>query len=131
MASHGESGHFRFGSVAGPYNLSLERKDPAPVFLAQQVSLQYTLPEGKDARAQGLNGAIVRLSKNSAEMILSEPLKILSNLKMNWVDVDEKLSTRDFYGKVVKHAGEQMTPQLVRFTAVPPEVDAYFQALRQ
>jgi len=64
-------------------------------------------------------------------MILSQPLKILSNLKMNLVDVDEKLSTRDFYGKVVKQAEEQMTPQLVRFTAVPPEIDTYFQALRQ
>ncbi len=64
-------------------------------------------------------------------MKLNKPLKILSNLKMNLVDVDEKLSVRDFYGKVVKQAEEQMTPQLVRFTAVPPEIDAYFQALRQ
>jgi len=122
---------YEVGGIAGEYNLSLERKDPAPVFLAQQVSLQYTVLEGKDARAQGLKGAIVRLSRNSAEMILNQPLKILSNLKMNLVDVDEKLSARDFYGKVVKQAEEQMTPQLVRFTAVPPEVDAYFQALRQ
>ncbi len=122
---------YEVGGIAAQYNLSLERKDPAPVFMAQQVPLQFSVLEGKDAQAQGLKGAIVRLSKNSAEMILNEPLKILSNLKMNLVDVDEKLSTRDFYGKVVKHAEEQRSTQLVRFTAVPPEIDAYFQALRQ
>jgi len=122
---------YEVGGIAGHYNLSLEGKDPVPVFLAQQVPLQYTVIEGKDVRAQGIAGSIVRLSKNCAEMVLSEPLKILSNLKMNLVDVDEQLSTRDFYGKIVEHTEEQRTPQWVRFTAVPPEIDAYFQALRQ
>jgi hypothetical protein len=43
-------------------------------------------------------------------------------------DVDEKLSARDFYGKVIERPVKQGLTQLIRFTSVPPEVDAYFQA---
>jgi hypothetical protein len=55
----------------------------------------------------------------------------MTNLKMNLADVDEKLSARDFYGKVIKCSGEKAQTHLVRFTSVPPEIDAYFQAHRQ
>jgi hypothetical protein len=47
---------------------------------------------------------------------------------MNLGDVDEKLSARDFYGKVIERPGKKGPTQLIRFTSVPPEVDAYFQA---
>ena len=74
---------------------------------------------------------MVRLSKNCAEIILSAPLEVLANLKMNLGDVDEKLATRDFYGKVVKPSEEGRETHVVHFTSVPPEVDAYFQSHRQ
>jgi hypothetical protein len=50
---------------------------------------------------------------------------------MNIGDVDEKLSTRDFYGKVIEGLKEVEHTQVVCFTSVPPEVDAYFQSHRQ
>ena len=53
------------------------------------------------------------------------------NLKMNIEDVDEKLSTRDLYGKVIERLEEIEDTHLVCFTSVPPEVDAYFQSHRQ
>ena len=59
---------------------------------------------------------------------LSSPISVLANFKMNLKDVDEKLSVRNFYGKVIKHSVEKGPTQLIRFTSVPPEVDAYFQA---
>ncbi len=43
----------------------------------------------------------------------------------------EKLSARDFYGKVIKRIGERGQIHVVYFTSVPAEVDAYFQAHRQ
>jgi hypothetical protein len=45
--------------------------------------------------------------------------------------IAEKLSARDFYGKVVKRLGEKGQTHMVHFTSVPSEVDAYFQALLQ
>jgi len=87
--------------------------------------------EGKDVGKKGLEGFIVRLSKTWAEITLGEPVEMLTNLKMNLGDVDENLSVRDFYGKVIKRSEEKEQTHVVHFTSVPPEVDAYFQALRQ
>jgi hypothetical protein len=56
---------------------------------------------------------------------------MLANIKMNLEDVDENLSIRDFYGKVIEHPGNNEDVRMVRFTSVPSEVDAYFQSHRQ
>jgi len=80
---------------------------------------------------KGLEGQIFRLSRNCAEMTLDGPVEMMTNLKMNLEDVDEKLSARDFYGKVIKRAGNKEENHGVHFTSLPPEVDAYFQSHRQ
>jgi class 3 adenylate cyclase len=122
---------YEVGGIAGRYNLALEWKQPALVTLAWQIPLRYTLLEGKDIGKKGLEGSVLRLSKKSAEIDFNEPIEPLTNLKMNLGDVDEKLSAKDFYGKVIDRSWENRQTHVVRFTSVPPEVDAYFQALRQ
>ena len=122
---------YEVGGIAGPYNLALESGDPAIVTLARQIPLRYTMLEGKDVGEKGLEGFIVGLSKNGAEIDFSRPVEILGNLKMNLDDVDEKLSAKDFYGKAVKHPEAKGQTYVVRFTSVPPLVDGYLQALRQ
>ena len=122
---------YEVGGIAGQYNLALERKDPALVTLALRIPLQYTALEGKDIGKKGLGGSVIRLSEGCAEITLSGPVEILTNLKMNFMDVDEKLSAKDFYGKVIKRSEEYEQAYVVHFTSVPPEVDAYFQALRK
>ena len=119
---------YEVGGIAGRYNLALEAKDPALVTLMREIPLRYTVLEGKNIERKELEGSVVRLSKNCAEITLCGPISVLTNLKMNLGDVDEKLSTRDFYGKVIEPPGKKGDTQLVRFTSVPPEVDAYFQA---
>lgn len=122
---------YEVGGIAGPYNLALERRDPVTVALARQIPISYTILEGKDVGKKGIQGSMLRLSENCAEVTLYEPVEILTNLKMNLADVDEKLRARDFYGKVIERTGENGETHVVRFTSVPPEVDGYFQALRQ
>jgi adenylate cyclase len=119
---------YEVGGIAGHYNLALVGKDPAMVTLAQEIPLRYTLLEGKDVGKKGVEGFVVRLAKNCAEIRLGAPSEVMVNLKMNLADVDEKLSARDFYGKVMKRLGDQRETNVVHFTSVPPEVDAYFQA---
>jgi adenylate cyclase len=80
---------------------------------------------------KGIKGHIVKLSKKGCEVALTEPLALLANMKMNLGDVDEELAAKDFYGKVIEQSRKQLNTYLVRFTAVPPEISAYFQALRQ
>ena len=122
---------YEVGGIAGRYNLALEGKDPGLVTLARQIPLCYTVLEGKDVGMKGLEGSVVRLSKNCAEIALRHPLELLTNLRMNLGGVDENLSARDFYGKVIEHSKGNGQTHIVRFTSVPPEVDSYFQAFRQ
>jgi len=122
---------YEVGGIAGQYNLALEAKDPALVTLARQIPIRYTLLAGKDVGKRESRGSLVRLSKNSAEMTLGDRVDVLTNLKMNLADVDEKLSARDFYGKVMERPGKKGPMQFIRFTSVPPEIDAYFQAYLQ
>jgi adenylate cyclase len=119
---------YEVGGIAGHYNLTLDSEDQPLVPLTQHIPLMYTVLEGKNAHKKELEGSMVRLSKKCAEINLGRTVSLLTNLKMNLRDVDEKLSTRHFYGKVIKRSGERGLTQLIRFTSVPPEVDAYFQA---
>jgi hypothetical protein len=49
-------------------------------------------------------------------------------MKMNLMDVYKELSIKDFYGKVTAKILKDENNYLVRFTSLPPEVTAYFQA---
>jgi len=69
----------------------------------------------------------VRLARSHAELDTASPPAAFSDLRLNLAAAGEALACRDFYAKVVA-AGP---PALVRFTALPPEIDAYFEALRR
>jgi adenylate cyclase len=122
---------YEVGGISGNYNLALEAKNPALLILTRQIPLVYTVLEGKDVGQKGLNGFVVKLSQNCAEIELEGLLEPMTNLKMNLGDVDGKLSAKDFYGKVIQAPEGNGQTHLVRFTSVPPEVDAYFQSHRQ
>jgi adenylate cyclase len=122
---------YEVGGIAGPYNLAIEREEPARVSLVRRIPVEYKVLGGKHVGKKGMKGRIVKLSKKSCEVALTGPLALLANMKMNLGDVDEELAARDFYGKVIEQSGKQANTYLVRFTSVPPEVDAYFQSHRQ
>jgi adenylate cyclase len=122
---------FEVGGIAGQHNLALEGKDSPLVTIARQIPFRYTVLEGKNIGQTELEGSVPRLSKRSAEIAIDKPVEILTNLKMNLIDVDENLATKDFYGKVIAQSGDNEQINLIRFTSVPSEVDAYFQSHRQ
>jgi len=122
---------YEVGGISGRYNLFLVKKVQVLSTLVRQIPLQYTVIEGKKVGEKGLEGYVVRLSKSSAEITLGDPAELLTNLKLKLKNVDEQLSARDFYGKVIKHSADKENTYIVFFTSLPPEVDAYFQACRQ
>jgi adenylate cyclase len=122
---------YEVGGIAGDFNLALMQKEPDLVSLARHIPIRCAAVEGKDVEMAWNKGMIGRLSKNSAEITLGAPVDTMTDLKMNLADVEEKLSSRDFYGKVIKLSREAEQPHLVHFTSVPPEVDSYFQAFRR
>ena len=122
---------YEVGGIAGGFNLVLEKKEAALVTLERQIPFLYRVIDETDIEKEGLEGYLVRLSNKCAEITTATPVAELNNLRMNLVDVDEKLSVRDFYGKVVGRSEGKGTKYIVYFNSVPPEVDAYFQALQQ
>jgi len=119
---------YEVGGIGGPFNLALENKKKMLSTLTKQIQISCTMLKGKDVIKKDLRGSISRLSKNCAEITLNTPVEALINLKMSLVGVDEKLSARSFYGKVIRRSGENEQIHLVYFTSVPPEIDSYFQA---
>jgi adenylate cyclase len=119
---------YEVGGIGGTYNLALQGRALALVTLTRRIPLRYAVLEGKDVGKTGLEGTVVRLSKSCIEVVLDTPVETMTNLKMNLAAVDEKLSTRSFYGKVIKRSDDQDHLHLVHFTSVPPEIDSYFQA---
>jgi len=122
---------YEVGGIGDEYNLALDRKEPAMVGLARLISLRYTVIGEKHVGKEGAEGRITRLSKIGCDIELNEPVSPLTNLKMNLLDVDEDLGTKDFYGKVIKHSTGSGYIHSVRFTAVTPEISSYFQSHRQ
>jgi class 3 adenylate cyclase len=122
---------YEVGGIAGDYNLVLEGDEPELVPLARLIPVSYSVLDGKDVGKKGAEGMVACLSPKNAEMDLGVPLGPLTNLKMNLKNVDDDLKSRDFYGKVIDRTGEDKTSYMVRFTALPPEVKAYFQSHRQ
>ena len=122
---------YEVGGIAGRFKIALEAKEIILATLARQIQIRYTVIEGKDIGKNDLPGSVVRLAKKCAEISMGDPIDVMTNIKMNLADVDENLSAKDFYGKVVRKTGENGKNHEVHFTSVPPEVDAYFQAHRQ
>jgi adenylate cyclase len=122
---------YEVGGIAGEFNLILEEPPRAFVTLVRRIPITYTLLEGKDIGSKRRKGAVVRLSRNCAEIKLESRVEAMTNLKMNLSDVDEKIAIRDFYGKVARRADDNDLIHTVYFTSVPPEIDSYFHAFRQ
>jgi adenylate cyclase len=122
---------YEVGGIAGDYNLMLEEKDPELIILWRRIPLKYSVLEGKHEGRLGFTGSILKLSKKGAEIDAQGPLDLRTNLKMRLVEVDEGLAGKDFYGKITGVSGEPQPVYGVRFTSLPPEIDAYFQAHRQ
>ncbi len=119
---------YEVGGIAGQYNLALGEKASEPVTLTRPIPLNYTVLEGKAVGKTGLEGSVIRLSRKCAEIVLTGPVDMLTNFKMNLRDVDDNLVIKYFYGKVIEQAEKNEKIHMVRFTSVPPEIDAYFQS---
>jgi class 3 adenylate cyclase/HAMP domain-containing protein len=122
---------YEVGGIGAPYNLALEEKRTFLVALGRNVPLLYTTLDGKDVGKDQVKGFVTCLSRKDAEIELEEPLKLLTNIKMNLGNVPEELASKAFYGKVIESTGKDPYRYVVRFTSASPEIAAYFQALRQ
>jgi len=120
---------YEVGGISGPYNLTLEDRTSRFLTLAREITVRYTVLDGKYMGRGNFPGAIIRLTRKSCELRLMTPLEPLTNIKMNLSDVSEDLAHRDFYGKILECSGTETSICKINFTALPPGIDGYFQAI--
>ncbi|HEX3178276.1 MAG TPA: adenylate/guanylate cyclase domain-containing protein, partial [Methylomirabilota bacterium] len=119
---------YEVGGIGGRFNLALADRTPAFVALARRLPLRYSILEDKETGGAGGEAAAVRLAKSALEIEVDRPLTPMTNLKLNLAAAGEALGARDFYAKVVVADGGAVR---VSLTAVPPEIDAFLEALRR
>jgi len=75
----------------------------------------------------GIEGFFTKLSAKAAEAHLSNPVPALSNLRMYLVGADGQQIPGSLYGKVMGTAPGTSTDFSVRFTSIPPEIEAFLR----
>ena len=120
---------YEVGGISGPYNLTIEDKTSRFLALVREIPVRYTVLDGKYVGKGHFPGAILRLASKSCELRLTTPLEPLTNIKINLSDVSEDLAHRDFYGKILECSGDETSICKISFTALPPGIDGYFQAI--
>ena len=71
---------------------------------------------------------VMRFSKSSMELADATDLDLLDDVRLNLSDGSERLKRIDIYGKVVEIDPANRTAR-VRFTAVPGEIQMFFEGL--
>jgi len=122
---------YEVGAISGQYNLVLRKKENSLLKLTQKIPIYYFILGGKKVGDRKLSGYVTRLSKISAEVVIDEPINLMTNLKLNLADVDSELSTKNFYGKVTGKISGSNNCIILTFTSLLPEINSYFQAFRK
>jgi hypothetical protein len=94
-----------------------------------RVPVRYARVGSEASGPTGAEGHIVRLASHCVELLADRPLGAMADLRMSLAAAGDSLATRDFYGKVI--GDSEAGTALVRLTSTPPEVDAFFEALRR
>jgi PAS domain S-box-containing protein len=115
--------------IGGSYKLQLTETSESLVTLPEEIPLQYEVVESSQVGVESRRGALTKLSRKSAELRLEAPVPPLSNLKMRLLGSDGKELPGTLYGKVVASVPGSSSRYSLRFTSVPPEIDAALREL--
>ncbi len=120
---------YDLAGIGGEYDVFLPQKEEALRPLGQEIAITYALLEGKRIGDDLFDGAFVRLSPTGAEVRSSQAIRALSNLQIRVRGDNGAPVDGDLYAKVLEHGGASSGSFLVRFTSVPPDVEAYLRRL--
>ncbi len=115
--------------IGGKYKLLLTETSEALTHLAEEMPLRYEVVELSQVGGESHRGAFTKLARKWAEARLETPVPPLSNLKMRLIGADGQELPGTLYGKVVASVPGSSSRFSVRFTSVPPEIDAALREL--
>jgi adenylate cyclase len=126
---------YEVGGIGGEYNLFLSKEEEIFLPLPEEICLKfhYALLDGKNISNSLFEGSLVKLSDKGAEVrsdnesqAVPEPL---SNIKINLLTPNNPTkASQDIYAKVL----EKQTDKgnfCIRFTSLPPDIEAMFEKL--
>lgn len=122
---------FDVGGIAGTYNLALEKRFESLQKLQQEIPVFCKIPCTGEHVRPAINGSLMGLSKQQAELSLREPVRLFTDLKIGLYGIEHRLSEKFFYARVIGLCREDSNDYTITFTSLPPEIDAFFQAHRQ
>lgn len=122
---------YEVGGIAGKYNMAIEGHEHRLLDLSQDIPLSYSVISGKRVDSDQKSCRLVRLGKGAGEVIMDQSIESMTNLRLNLTEVDTFLTDKKFYAKVIKQTDDDRQRHLIRFTSLPPEVDAFLQAVRK
>jgi adenylate cyclase len=113
--------------IGGAHKLLLPETVETLVPLAREIPLRYEVLETHHLNGAVFEGRFTKLSAKAAEAHLSKPVPALSNLRMYLVGADGQQIPGSLYAKVMGTAPGTSTDFSVRFTSVPPEIEAFLR----
>ena len=120
---------FEVLGVGGRHKLSLAETVDTLVELKDELPLLYEVVDSSQVGGALLKGFLTKISSKSAEGRLEKPVPPLSNLKMHLVGEDGTQQPGTFYGKVLGPVSGKGNSVSIRFTSVPPEIEASLRSI--
>ena len=117
--------------IGGRHKLSLPETADTVAPLDEEIPVTYAIVEGSHLGGDVFKGGITKLSPRTAEVRLQTAVPALSNLRMNLLDADGREIPGALYCKVIGTAAGSDTAFCVRFTSMPPEIDALLRRHRE
>ncbi|HEY9693653.1 MAG TPA: adenylate/guanylate cyclase domain-containing protein [Oculatellaceae cyanobacterium] len=118
------------GGVSGSYNICLPTEEDNFCTLKEAVPLKYTVLDGKHVVGTLFEGSLIKLSANGAEVVSKNYLTPLSNIKIKVLSKANELNEfGDLYAKVTAKKTDSDMNFAIRFTSVPPDVEALINDL--
>jgi adenylate cyclase len=115
--------------IGGKYKLLLTETSESLTDLPEEIPLRYEVVESSQVGGEVRRGALTKLARKWAEARLEAPVPPLSNLKMRLIGSDGQEMPGTLYGKVVASVPGSTSRFTVRFTSVPPEIEARLREL--
>jgi adenylate cyclase len=115
--------------IGGRWNQRLPSHEDRFTPLAEAIPVRYVLFDEKDTGGAEIEGSLLALAVDGAELRCGASLRPLSNLRIRLAAGGSPQD--DVYAKTLARAARNPSDAVIRFTSVPAEVGAWLAARRE
>ena len=117
---------YEIGGIDGQFNCHLPEKTPPElVALKRQVTVRFSILEGKHATEEMLEGSVAKLGPRAAIIQSGATAERWTNLKLSFLDAEGVEAVTDVYAKITEYRPESAPEFKVDFTSVTPKAKTF------